>query len=275
MRLLVTACLVLVASTASAQVSKPVGVFDGGHNPPTWAQFATLSDLDPPHVWAEAKALSVTRGTIWWLKIGYHEDPRVPVGPHAARVRQRLDAYGLLPYIGGMTVLMEEAYGYWKNGDLRHLNFPPDYPGGEKVIRDWLGFQIAEAKKHIPVPAIWITPIATKWDGPMPVPATADIVALDPYIFAGGTFQSDVEPWLWLAEESVSQPLLLIAQWFDQPGFAPPDPANVPRYLHWLSRPRWMALAAFTWLDRPWLNMRGLSSLTTLRQTVESSLGAR
>jgi hypothetical protein len=262
---------VLVASSAFAQVAKPVGVFDGGHNPPSWAAFATISDLDPPHVWAEAIALSRSRGTLWWLKLGYHENPTTPIGAHAARVRNRLDEYGLLPYVAGMSV-GEEWYGYWSAGDLTRYGLPPGYPNGHRIIRDWLGYQHAEAKRHIPVPVIWISPVVTGWDGPLPIPLNTDAVALDPYIFPGGTFQSDVEPWLRLAEEVTPLPLVLIAQWFEAPGFEAPRAADVSRYLAWLSRPRWIALAGFTWQDRPTLAMRGLSSLPALRLAVESSL---
>lgn len=261
---------VLLAAPAAAQ--KPVGLFDAGHNPPSWAAFATLSDLDPPHVWAEAKALSVSRGMVWWLKIGYHEDPRTPIGAHAAKVRARIDAYGLLPHIAGMTVLVEEAYGYWQSGDWTRFGLPPNYPNGHRIIRDWLGYQHAQAKQHIPVPVIWIAPVVTGWDGPLPIPLNTDGVALDPYIFPGGSFQSDVERYLWMAEEVTSLPLVLIAQWFDAPGFEAPRPADVAKYLAWVQRPRWIALAGFTWRDRPSLSMRGLESLPAVRLALETAL---
>ncbi len=269
---LTVACLLLSVATASAQ--KPLGLFDAGPTPPTWASFATISDLDPPHVWAEAKALSVTRGMVWWLKLGYHENPTTPIGAHAARVRARLDAYGLLPYVAGMSV-GEEWYGYWSAGDLTRYGLPPGYPNGHRIIRDWLGYQHAEAKRHIPVPVIWITPVVTGWDGPLPIPLNTDGVALDPYVFPGGTFQSDVEPYLWMAEEVTSLPLVLIAQWFEAPGFEAPREADVAKYLAWVNRPRWIALAAFTWRDRPSLSMRGLESLLPLRAAVESAVRSR
>lgn len=274
MKTLIVLAILFLPALAGAQTPKPVGLFDAGHNPPWWASFATLSDVDPPHVWAEAKALSVSRGTLWWLKLGYHEDPRTPIGAHAARVRARLDEYGLLPYVRGMSI-GEEWYGYWTAGDLTRFGLPPGYPNGHRIIRDWLGYQHAAAKQHIPVPVIWISPVVTAWDGPLPIPLNTDAVALDPYIFPGGTFQSDVEPWLFLAEEVTTLPLVLVAQWFEAPGFEAPRASDVARYLGWLARPQWIALAGFTWQDRPTLAMRGLQSLASLRQAIEANMGVR
>jgi hypothetical protein len=268
---LAVVCL-LVASTAHAQ--KPLGAYDCGDHPPTWATVCTLSDLDPPHVWAEAKALSVTRGIVWWLKVGYHNDPRVPIGAHAALVRARIDAYGLLPYIAGQS-LGEEWHTQWVANAFAVYGFPATYPNGHRVIRDWLTYQHGELKRHIPVPVVWVTPVISDWDGAWPVPRNTDAVAMDPYMPRDGVWALDVESWLWRAEESTDLPLVLVAQWFDAPGYAKPRAEDVARYLSWLARPRWIALVAFTWRDRPGLDMTGMESLPALRAAVESAMGSR
>lgn len=258
----------LGAGSAAAQ--KPLGVFDCGPNPPAWAAVCTLSDLDPPHVWAEAKALSVTRGTLWLLKVGYHEDLRTPIGPHAARVRARIDAYGLLPWIAGQT-LNEEWYEQWLGGAWagEPYYFAPSHPGGTDIIRDWAGKQHALLKAQIPVPVVWITTIAGHPASSFrPVPANVDVVAIDAYVPEGYTFETSAGPALAFSEQSTTQPLVLIPQAFEAPGWAALNETLAAKYMTWLARPRWIALMAFSWRDRPALGMRGLESFPAVEAVI-------
>lgn len=263
----------LLASEAAAQ-TKPIGLFDCGQTPPSWAQFCTLSDLDPPHKWAEAIALSRTRGMLWVLKVGYHEDPRTPITAHALKVRARLDEYGLLPFIAAQS-LNEEIYEQWLGGAFAGApyHFPPNTPNGTETIRGWWSYQHALLKAVIPVPVAWITTIAGHPASTFrPVPANVDVILLDPYIPAGGDFATYVAGVLQFSEQGTTQPIVLVAQWFEAAGWQAPDPAHVAQYMALLQRPRVAALMGFTWLDRPALNMRGLAGLPALRTAVESAL---
>ena len=98
------ACLcLLVASLAHAQ-TKPLGVFDPGTNPPSWAQFGTISDTASDERFVDAAQMSEATGFLWLLQLGYHEDPRTPIGPHAGRVLDRLRSTGLLPSVVAVSV---------------------------------------------------------------------------------------------------------------------------------------------------------------------------
>lgn len=273
--LLTTAALLAALWTpAEAQPAKPVGLFDCGPTPPTWAAFCTLSDLDAPHKWAEAIALSRTRGTKWVLKIGYHNDPRVPITAYAQQVRARIDEYGLLPHLAAQS-FNEELYEQWLAGAFAGdpYYFSPETPNGTELIRGWWTYQHALLKAVIPVPVAWITTVAGHPSGTFrPVPGNVDVILLDPYIPPGGDFATHVTAALQFSEQNTTQPIGLVAQWFEADGWETPNPAHVALYLSLLQRPRVVALMGFTWLDRPALNMRGLSSLPALRAAVESAM---
>lgn len=264
----------LLATTASAQ-TKPIGLFDPGPNPPAWASFGTIPDTSSDDRLRDAAALSRARGFKWVLQLGYHEHPATPIGPHAARVRARLEAAGLLPHVLAMSV-GEEWYEYWLAGEFARYGLAADNPAGVHIIRDWLGRQHLAAQTALGLPTLWITTVASHRAGAYrPIPDHTNFVALDPYIPEGGSFALNVAPILRLAEESTTLPLVLVPQWFRAPGFATPSPVDAALYRQWLTRPQWVAMLGFTWRDRPWLQMQGLEGLPALRDAVERSLGVK
>lgn len=265
---LLVACLLVSVATAHAQ--KPLGLFDPGPNHPTWASVGTISDTVSDDAFRDAAALSQSRPFVWLLQLGYHEDPRTPIGPHAARIRARLEATGLLPYVVALSV-GEEWYEYWLAGEFARYGLTADNPAGQPMIHDWLGKQHAAAKAQIPVAVVWITTVAGNATY-RPVPANTDIVALDPYIPVGGSFHTSVAPILDFAEQAIPHPLVLVPQWFEAPGFAPVNETTAALYALRLSRPRYIAMLGFTWRDRPQLSMKGLESLPALRLAVEKAL---
>lgn len=265
--------LLLSATSAGAQ-SKPVGVFDPGTNPPAWASFGTLADFASDDRLRDAAALSRARGFLWVLQLGYHETPTTPIGPHAERVKARLAATGLLPYVIAFSV-GEEWYEQWLGGAFAPLGLVPNNPDGTAIIHDWLGRQHLSAKTVLGLPVIWITTIAgPPGAGFRPVPAHTDYVALDPYVPTGGDFGSHVLGPLAYSEQSTTHPLILIPQYFNAPGYAPVTDAMVAAYAAVLARPRYVAMMAFTWQDRPALGMSGLQNLP-IRAAVERSLGVK
>lgn len=270
----VSLCALLLAASASA---KPLGAFDCGAHPPAWATVCTIPDWATPAEMAHARWLSETRGLVWWLQLGYAESPVVPIGPHAARVRARVEAAGLLPYIAGMSV-GEEWYEHWRAGSFAAYGLTAENPAGQPIITAWLGMQHAAAKSALGLPVVWITtapnndPAIAPYQ---PIPAGVDLVAVDAYVGAGGTFATHVAPVLAHAERTTPLPLVLVPQFFDAPGWERPTPETAALYLSWLARPRWVALVAFTWRDRPSLQMTGLASLPALRAALEAHAGRR
>jgi hypothetical protein len=262
---------VFLAATAHAQ--KPIGLFDCGDTPPTWATFCTIPDWASSDQMASARELSEMRGTKWLLQVGYNLDPRTPIGPHAAVIRQKFDAAGLLPHLAGMTI-GEEWYEHCLAGSFAGIGVPAG-PHCIGIVHYWLGVQQGAAKAALPLPVVWITTAASGPTGARPVPPHSDLVALDPYIPEGGTFDAYVEPFLAYAEAHVSQPLVIIPQWFAQEGYESPSAEHAKRYAAWLARPKFVALLGFTWQDRPWVSMRGLAGLPALRRSVEQALGVK
>ena len=107
-----------------------------------------------------------------------------------------------------------------------------------------------------------------------PVPAHTDYVALDPYVPTGGSFDVHVAPLLAFSEQSTTLPLILVPQYFEAPGYEPVNEVMVARYAAIFARPRYAALLAFTWQDRPALGMTGLGN-SAIRAAVERSLGVK
>jgi len=268
----VSVSLLLLAGVAEAQ--KPVGLFDPGTNPPAWASFGTITDTVSDDRFREAAAMSRARGFLWVLSMGHHEHPATPIGPHAERVKARLAATGLLPYVIAFNV-GEEWYEQWLHGAFSHYGLVPNNLDGTAIIHDWLGKQHAAAKAVLGLPVIWITTIAgPPGAGFRPVPAHTDYVALDPYAPKGGDFQSFVLGPLAYSEQSTTHPLILIPQYFAQEGYAPLTESMIAAYAQVLARPRYAAMMAFTWKDRPVLGMTGLENLP-LRAAVERSIGVK
>lgn len=258
---------VLLADVASAQ-TKPIGLFDPGLAPPAWASFGTISDTVSDDRLRDAAALCRARSFRYVLQVGYHEHPATPIGPHAARVRARLDAAGLTPCVIAMSI-GEEWYEYFYAGEFTRFGLPPTNPAGVPMIHDWLGRQHLAAKAALGLPVVWITTVLH----PVyrPEPAHVDVVALDPYVWPGQTFQTAVAPILRLAEESTTKPLVVIPQWFHVDGFERPNPLDVAQYFQWLERPRWIALMGFTWQSRA-NGITGLVDLPAVRAAVEARI---
>lgn len=260
------ACLcLLVASLAHAQ-TKPLGVFDPGTNPPSWAQFGTISDTVSDERFVDAAQMSEATGFLWLLQLGYHEDPRTPIGPHAGRVLDRLRSTGLLPYVVAVSV-GEEWYEYCLAGEFARYGVGAGNPACVPVLHDWMGKQHLAAKTALGVPVVWITTLAHPTY--RPIPAHTDIVALDPYMGPGGSFDAVVAPVLAMAEQATPLPLVVIPQWFEGHGFPRPRASDVAKYFDWLTRPRWIALLGFTWRTRD-NGIVGLSDLPDIRTAIEA-----
>jgi hypothetical protein len=271
---ILTLCFVVLAGVASAQ-TKPIGLFDPGEHPPAWASFGTIAD------WSDfeaARRLSDRRGFKWVLQLGYALPPTEPIGPHAARVRARLDAAGLTPHVVAMSV-GEEWYEHWRAGTFAPYGLAADNPAGMPIIRDWMGRQHAAAKAAIPVPVIWITTVAGHPAGTFrPIPPNTDFVAIDAYIPKGGSFDVNVAPIFAYAEQSVvgtGMRLVQIPPWFEAEGWETPTDLDLKKYALWAARPLWFAVLGFTWQDRPALGMRGLESLPGTRAAVTKALGVQ
>lgn len=271
----------VLLTTPAAGQAKPTGVYDCGDDPPAWVSLCTIADTEPDANFVSARALSQRRGVRWLLQLGYHEPPAQPIGAHAARVRARLDAAGLLPHLAGMAV-GEEWYERLLTGVFAPLGLPADHPQGIEIVREWAGQQHAAAFAAIPVPVLWITTLPNNdptfgraWY--RPVPASTHVVAVDAYIHAGGTFAGHVAPVLAHAETTTALPLVLIPQWFHIPGDPlwsyRPTTADLDAYAAWAARPRWIATLGFTWRSRPWAGIVGLRDLLDLRATVEQHMG--
>lgn len=263
-RVILFAAVLSLASVADAQ-TKPMGLYDCGHNPPAWVSVCTIADTEPDENFIAARRLSERRGIVWLLQLGYHEDPRTAIGPHAARVRDRLLATGLRPHMVAQSV-GEEWYEHWKTGTFARFGLNSDNPAGMFIIRDWLGRQHLAAKAVLGLPVVWITGAVHAWH---PVPPNTDLVALDPYVTPGETFATAVAPVLAVSEQSTHLPLVLIAQWFHAEGYARPRAEDVAAYLAWLARPRWVALLGFTGRSRPWAGIVGLADLPDIQTAVE------
>lgn len=271
--------LLLLTRDVSAQ--KPIGLFDPGMHPPAWASFGALPDWASPAQMADALTLSQNRGFKWVLQVGYMESPITPIGPHAVRVREKFAAAGLLPHLVAMN-LGEEWYEHWQAGHFTALGLPPSSPAGADMIHDWLGRQHAAAKAALGLPVVWLTTVANNDRALVPyrpVPAGTDLVALDAYVHAGGTFAQHVAPILAHAERTTHLPLVLVPQWFRHPGDplwdAGPSAADVAQYFAWFARPRWVALWGFTWRSRPWNGLIGLSDMPDIRAAVEAAVGGQ
>jgi hypothetical protein len=271
----VSVSLLLMVGVAEAQ--KPLGVFDPGAHPPAWAQFGTISDTVSDDRLREAAAISRARGFLWVLQLGYHENPTTPIYAHAMRVRARLEAAGLWPYVVANSVF-EETYEHCELGAFEQYGLPAGSPDCMRAVRDGMGFQHAQAKAALGLPILWITTVAGHPSGTFrPVPPNTDFVAIDAYIPKGGTFDVNVAPIFAYAEQSVAgtgMRLVQIPPWFEADGWEAPTALDLKKYALWAERPLWFAVLGFTWQDRPQLSMRGLESLSVMRATV-TALGVK
>ena len=66
--------------------------------------------------------------------------------------------------------------------------------------------------------------------------------------------------------------LVQIPPWFAADGWETPTEIDIAKYAAWVARPLWVATIGFTWRDRPYIGMRGLESLTSVRASVERAL---
>lgn len=265
---------------------KPVGVYDPGPQPPDWVRVATIADIDSDEWFVEARQMSERRGILWVLLLGYHQSPAEMIGPHAATVRARLERTGLRPYVIAMS-LGEEWYEQWTHGFFTSHGLPPSAPNGVDVIHHWLGRQHAAARVELPLPVLWVTTIANNDRASAttaipyrPVPAHTDFVGVDAYVLDGGTFESQPRPILETAERTVSQPLVLIPQWFkgtdpDTGFYHGPRVEDAAQYVAWFcARPRWVAMLGYTWQNRlP--GGYGLAGMPEIRAAVERALGVQ
>lgn len=276
---LAVALVLCLAADAAAQW-KPVGVFEPGQHPPAWATFGNIKDVWTDAEFVAARRLSESRPFVWLLEIGGREPVTWPIGPHAARIRQRLIDTGLRPYVVGV-MYFEEWYEHWLSGKWTDIGLPPSHPAGVDIIRDWTGRQHAALKAELGLPVIWMTTVANndpRLQPYRPVPANVDYVAIDAYVGVGRSFATDVMPVLAHAEHTTHLPLLMVTQWFvenrpESPWRFEPNPNDVVNYLAWAQRPRWVATMGFLWSSSPHDRLVGLADLPVTRSLIERALG--
>ena len=255
---------------------KPLGIFATEGGVPGWAQFAMLPD------WAdfEAAAQRSLRTGLRWV-LGLYGVPRAePILAHVTKVRRRLDAAGLLPFLVGVAY-HEEWYGEWKGGRLSIPGLSPANPAhllpAAAAIRGWCSSQHAVIRAALPgLRVVWIDGYVN--DDPsfggwwyQPVPTGVDVLALECYVHAGGTWAADVEPFLQHAVATRREPVALIVQGFQVPGdplWSAGPAAESPGHLRrWLDHPRVLSAWVFDWGSRP--GLIGLADLPGPRAALE------
>jgi hypothetical protein len=260
-------------------LAKPLGVFDPGPDPPAWASLGVIHDILTDAELTQCLRLSHERGMKWILFLGGRVPHNVPIGPHAAQVRARFEALGLMPWVVAY-MYHEEWYEHFLEGTFTRYGYPPDYPNGIELVCGWVGRQHKAATAELGVPAVWVTNMVNT-DPSLgrghyrPVPAHTQYVAIDAYVGPGRPFDSIV-PVLAHAETTTPLPLILIPQWFRFPSvpfFARgASVEDMEQFMLWLDRPRWVAAIGYTWSSGGHVGaeMIGLDQLPALRAVVES-----
>jgi len=253
---------------------KPVGIFSVDpaiQTCPPWAQFALLADWCD---FAEAVRMSREMG-VWWVLGIFSYAPDEPLAGVLPALIARIDAAGLRPYLVGVCY-HEEWYGRFKGGAFdtlttepgMHLTEAGQWKGAE-LIHQWVGQQHAAIKAALPgVPIAWIDGYVNDdrahgawWY--QPVPDHVDVLALEGYVPAGGTWAANVEPFLRHAVATRREPIVLIVQGFHAPGDAlwgdGPTEDGLTGTARWMAHPRVVSAWIFDWHSRP--GMRGLDVL--------------
>lgn len=255
---------------------KALGVFSIDR--PSWAAFGSLAD------WCDfdaAAADSRATGVRWVLHIlsPAYSTPLKDVLPG---IVQRLDASGLRSFLVGVCY-HEEWFSEFKAGRLTVPGFDCKNPAhlipAAQMIRWWVSQQHEVLKAALPgVAVVWVDTFCN--DDPsfggwwyQPVPTGVDVLALEAYVPAGGSWAADVEPFLQHAVSTRKEPLALVVQGFqsdDQWWAHGPTDDGIAQTRRWLDHPRVIAGWVFTWSSRP--GVRGLADLPQ-RGALEAALG--
>ena len=262
-------------------MNKPLGIFTDAHNRPHWAQFALLPD------WADfnaAAADSLRTGIKWVLGI-YSPQPATPLSTMLPSLVARVASSNLRPHLAGMCY-SEEWSGRWKSGQypipgLDHTN-PQHLITGARAIAWWCSEQHKAMAAAFPgLPIVWIDTFVN--DDPsfgggyyQPVPWGVRVLGLEAYVSAGGTWASDVEPFLQHAVATRTEPITLIIQGFraldDSTWQHGPTHDSLDGITRWMAHPRVISGWVFDWADRP-----GMVSFPhlPLRGQIEAAMGVR
>lgn len=265
--------------------AKPLGVWQAYTDAPRppWASFAALLD------WAnfdDAARQSVETG-IRWVLLLYGQPLDQPLGAHLAAVERRLHFSGLRPYVQAICY-WEEAYGALKGGRV-------DLPAWQSVdrdlgklvplFRDHVSRQHAAIKAMLPeIPICWVDAYVNNDPsfGPwfyQPLPDHVDLVALEGYVPANGSWAADVEPFLQHSLTQTDKPIILVPQGFQ----APADPMwqrgptaeSIAGVARWMAHPRVVAGWLFDWASPPASHgVVGMADLP-LRAEMLRALGVR
>lgn len=248
-------------------MSKPLGIFTSTPNRPPWVQFALLPDWQD---FDQAAEDSRRTGIKWVLGI-YSTEPATPLSSILPGLDVRLHRADLLPHIVGMCYA-EEWYGRWKSGQFHIPGLDPANPAhlltGARSIAWWVSEQHKAMKAAINKPIVWVDTFVN--DDPafggtyyQPVPWGVDVLALEAYVPAQGSWAADVEPFLQHAVATRTEPISLVVQGFAAAG----DPLwhrgitddGLAGTAQWMQHPRVISGWVFDWASRA--NLTGLCDL--------------
>ena len=239
---------------------KPLGVFSADPRP-DWAQFALLEDYEN----FEAAAEDSARTGIKWVLGIYSPAHATPLAPYLPALVARLHESGVLPHVVGVCY-REEWYSGWKRGEyaipgLNGAN-PQHWMTGARAIAWWVSEQHKAIKAALNLPIVWIDTFVN--DDPtfggayyQPVPWGVDVLAIETYVPARGSWAADVEPFLQHAVSTRHEQIALVIQGFKADGDPQwgigPTPDGNAGVSRWLAHPRVISGWVFDWASRPGL----------------------
>lgn len=246
-------------------LQKPVGVYSPGFGvEPIPFLFGPIGDMVTDTEIDQALRKSELTGFKWILQMGYQDNPLTRATVVAERDLKRFQK--LMPHIVAM-IYMEEVVEHFNAGDYARFGFPANYPNGQKLVIEWMGYQNAQVKQVMQKPTIWLTHLV--YSG-QPVPSNIDYVAIDAY--AG-----DNESLAWAetrllhAEVATDLPLIVIPRWFKATGkfqgagwqdySKDPSVESIDFYFRILARPRYIAMLGFLYESRPYADLVGLKDM--------------
>lgn len=262
---------------------KPLGVWHAYTDKPlpSWASFAAIRDSSD-----FVAAAQKSRDTgVKWVVLLYGCPIEQPVGPHAVHVAERLQSSGLLPHVAAVCY-WEECYGALKGGRVQlptGWDLTRDLPTIIPLYRDYLSRQHAEVKKALPgIPLCWVTDyINNDYSfGPwyyQPLPQHIDLVALEGYLPASGSWAADVEPFMQHTLAQTDKPIVFVPQGFTAPNDPMwqrgPTDESIAAIARWMQHPRVIAGWLFDWASPP--SEHGVTGLQDLpcRDTLLRALG--
>ena len=282
------ACLLLMAvlaSDARAQ-TKLAGTFQiaGCEDRPAWSSFALLVDTEDFVAAADCARRTGLRWVLYLTADIYH-----PIDAHVVAVKARADAAGLSPHLLAVTD-HEEWFeytlgGYWPVGRLDPTR-ETDIWQIAALVHAWTSLRTAAIKRHWPgLPVAWITSMvnddrrygAFYW---RPLPTGIDVIALEGYVPAWGTWATTAGRYLAHAIQTRREPIALITQGFRWGASGDwsrgPTEDQMAGTAAALTHPRVIASWLFTWDGSLWASpMVGLRQMPEWRRRYETALGVQ